>query len=162
MSDPTSSVDLHKKKLREKLAVMRGRRTGVTLRQAKNDMAKKQKNELLRDVRKQGVRALTKKLGVNDPEVDKMVANMIRTGEVKDADELVKRIGEVQAKKKLEDEAKSMSNDKLPAELDNVASDVSAIPSLPGANPKRAALKPLSRALAQQPKGFQEWLEQGK
>jgi hypothetical protein len=125
-------------------------------------MPKNEKNELMRDLRKKGVKALTKKLGIDDPEIDRMVAEMIRTGETTDADELIKRITEIQVKKKMDAEAKELSAQGPPPELLETTAESEVIPTLPGANPKRKTLKPLQRTLnSAGPCNFDEWLQQG-
>ena len=153
---------------RQRLQEMNGRRTGVTMRTAKGNLGKREQNDLAREIRKKGVKALTQKLGVgDDPELERMIANMIQSGELSNADQLVQRVTELQqerqsqrAKEAMDQEAKKLMDDAkkhgLPPELDNVGSEAAVIPTLPGANPRvRKALKPLLQ------NGFQDWLQQG-
>jgi len=154
MSTELQNTDALRQRLHQRLGQMTGRRTGASLRTAKGSMSKKDKNNLLRDLRKKGVKALTQKMGIKDPEVEKMVADMIRTGDAKDADDLVRRVTEIQAKRKMDQEATSRQREAIrmaqqppPPEIQEVGTEASAIPTLPSANVKRKTLRPLRDSL---------------
>lgn len=139
-STPKPSLDELRQKMRDQRASLNSRRTGSNLRSAKQSLPKKQKNSLLRDVRKKGVKALTKTLGITDPEVERMVADMIRSGSVASAEALIQRIAQYTTEQK----AVKMQEQGPPAEL---LDDTVVMSQLPGANPKRKTLKPLQRTL---------------
>lgn len=147
------------KKYHTRMTELKNIRTSATLRNARQTVSKKEQTKLAREVRKKGVKALTSKLGINDPEIEQMVATLIKNGEVKDADEVVKKIAEYHARKKNQADVHALEQKGPPPEiLENTA----AIPSLPGANPKRKSLKPLQQTFNNPVNiNFEQWLKEG-
>jgi len=160
MSTPDCKEDL-RQKLQSKIRQVNGQRTGATLRNARSMVSKREKNELLREVRKKGVRAITQKLGITDRETEEMIAKMISNGDVANAEELVKRITQVKTKNAMDQDARVLASQGPPPEIFQNTAEQTVIPTLPGANPKRKTLKPLKDTL--QVKGaFQDWLNAGR
>lgn len=145
-----------KTKLQKKIAEAQGRRTGSTLRTARGMVSKGERNKLSKDVRRKGVKALAEKLGVTDPKTIDLIRDMIRTGEVKNVEELTKRLGEHKAQQAMHEEAQELASQGPPPELQDDITQQMTIPSLPGNHPQRKSLKP-----PVVPKSIQTWLQSG-
>jgi len=81
-------------KLRMKLSKMTERRTGI--QKTTEKVSRQERQKIQRDVRKEGVRALTKKLGIDkDPELEKIITQMIRSGEATNPQHVIDKINAV-------------------------------------------------------------------
>jgi hypothetical protein len=147
-------------KLSQKLSQMSSRRTGKTLRSARKMVKKDDKNKLMREVRKNGVKALTKRLGITDPETERMVASMVATGDVSSAEDLIARIQSNAQNQERKRVAQQMQDQGPPMEVQSTAEE--PIATLPGASMKRKTLKPLRAQFASvsASSSFESWLSQ--
>jgi hypothetical protein len=145
------------KTFREKLEIIKGRRTGATLRAARGSLPKAERNKIKRDVRKNGVKALATRMGIaDDVAVETFMGDLIRTGEVKTTEELIARVEEYKRRSITPISTSDNEAQSHPApttvDLDNrqhgvdMVQDVMSAPiqSLPGANPRRKQLKAMS------------------
>lgn len=139
-----------RQKLKMRLSAMENGRTGRTYRMAAKKVPKSERAKIRKDVQKHGLYSLAKQLGVeNEPDILRRMHAMIRTGEVTEAEELVKRIGELQAKKRsetLESELKDLTSSVSPQ---TVADQVTIhdVLNVPSAHQARGTLKSLTQAL---------------
>lgn len=162
MSGATSSVEKKVSrdelldKLHTKRMTMENSRTGRTYRFAKRQVSKAQRSKIRKDVNKNGLSALAKKLGVeNDPEIMRQMAEMIRSGTVDDADELVKRVIEIQAQRRSEEFNTEIENKGLDQVVREHANDIDAKQTLnvPSANVARASLQGYAEVLKARAEG---------
>jgi hypothetical protein len=150
-----------REKLREKLETSRQRRTGAALRSAKRTVGSKEKVQLMKDIRKKGVKALTKTLGIQDPELEKHIALLIKTGDAKDANDLLAKIQDYQNRKKRESEVAKMKEENQAIRVVE-QQEFTPVPSLVSASNKRTSLKRMSEQFrgSQEPaNAFEEWLQ---
>lgn len=158
--DASSSVVNLRDKLKMKLSKMTERRTGI--QKTTEKVSRQERQKIQRDVRKEGVRALTKKLGIDkDPELEKIITQMIRSGEATNPQHVIDKINAIKTAREREQfNNANPSSQSNPLEPTNSSSQSnSATPT--NSSSQSNSLEPIKRKIIQPPKiNINDWLAQ--
>lgn len=133
--------------LHAKLQAMQEKRTGIKRHLVRHALTKQQRREVTQKTRKQGVKALMKQLGITgDKEIEDLLTEMIRSGEVQNPEEIVAKIEEHMKNRKGKQSVARLAQDGPTPEMKNTTVFNSVQSDLPGAI-KRKTMRPLRDAL---------------